>query len=287
MTTEGAMPQHLTGIDHCVILVRELDAAAATWRRLGFTLSPRGYHSAHMGTANHTIMLQDDYFELLGVVAPTEQNQRFREEIARGEGLSAVALQTDDADAACAEIRGMGLAASDVVAFSRPVDLPGGGQGEAAFRVTHFPDGLLPGVHLFVCGQLTRDTVWIPELMSHPNGALGLAALVMACTEPDAMAARWARVFGTAALAAIDGGVRIDTGKTKVELLAPPALAARYPGVPMDTSRDRLVGLAIRVADLGKARAALTAGKAPWRESEGRTIVAPQDASGTLLEFVA
>ena len=280
------MPQHLTGIDHCVILVRELDAAAATWRRLGFTLSPRGYHSAHMGTANHTIMLRDDYFELLGVVAPTEQNAPFRADIARGEGLSAVALQTDDADKACAEIRGMGIAASDVVAFARPVDLPGGGKGEAAFRVTHFPDNTLPGLHLFVCGQLTRDTVWIPELLEHPNGAQGLAALVMACADPEAMAARWARVFGRDAVSAIPGGARVNTGKTQVELLAPAAVAARYPGVPIDTGRDRLVGLAIRVADLGKARAALSANNAPWRESEGRTVVPPADASGTLVEFV-
>ncbi len=281
------MAQHLTGIDHCVILVRELDAAAETYRRLGFTLSPRGYHSAHMGSANHTIMLQRDYFELLGMIKPTEQNQRWRDEIARGEGLSAVALQTDDADKACAEIRAMGIAASDVVAFSRPVDLPGGGKTEAAFRVTTFPEDLLPGMHLFVCGQLTRNAVWIPELTAHANGAQGLAALVMACADPDAMAARWATIFGQGAISAIPGGARVNTGKTDVELLAPASLGARYPGLPIDTGRDRLVGLAIRVADLGKARAALSAGKVPWRESQGRTVVAPADACGTVLEFVA
>lgn len=281
------MAQHLTGIDHCVILVRDLDAAAETYRRLGFTLSPRGYHSAHMGSANHTIMLQEDYFELLGMIAATEHNRRWREEIARGEGLSAVALQTDDADRACAEIRSLGMAAGDVVAFSRPVDLPDGGKAEAAFRVTNFPEDLLPGMHLFVCGQLTRDTVWIPELMAHANGARGLAALVMACADPDAMAARWARIFGTAAVAGISGGARVSTGKTDIDLLAPPSLAQRYPGLSVDAGRDRLVGLALRVADAGRARAALDAGKVPWRDSDGRTIVAPADACGTVLEFVA
>ena len=281
------MPQHLTGIDHCVILVRNLDAAAETYRRLGFTLSPRGFHSAHMGSANHTIMLQHDYFELLGIITPTEQNQRWRDEITRGEGLSAVALQTDDADKACAEIRAMGIAAGDVVAFSRPVDLPGGGKTEAAFRVVNFPEDVLPGMHLFVCGQLTRDAVWIPELMTHPNGAQGLAALVMACTEPEAMAARWARIFGREAISSIPGGARVNAGKTDVELLAPPSLGTRYPGLPIDTGHDRLVGLAIRVAALGKARAALSAGKVAWRESQGRTVVAPADACGTVLEFVA
>ncbi|HJQ57797.1 MAG TPA: VOC family protein [Vineibacter sp.] len=281
------MAQHLTGIDHCVILVRDLDSAAATWRRLGFTLSPRGTHSAHMGSANHTIMLQRDYFELLGVINPTEHNKMWRDEIARGEGLTAVALQTDDADKACAEIRGMDIAAGDVVAFSRPVDLPGGGKGEAAFRVTNFPADLLPGMHLFVCGQLTRETVWIPELMVHTNGAQALAALVMACADPEAMASRWARVLGRQAIATVPGGARVTVGSAAVELLAPSALAGRFAGVSVDGSRDRLVGLSIRVAELSRARAALAAGKIAARETPGRIVVSPADANGAALEFVA
>lgn len=281
------MPEHLTGIDHCVILVRDLDTAAATWRRLGFTLSPRGTHSAHMGSANHTIMLQRDYFELLGIINPTDHNTTWREEIARGEGLSAVALQTDDADKALAEIRGLGIAAGDVVAFSRPVDLPGGGQADAAFRVTNFPADLLPGMHLFVCGQLTRQTVWIPALMDHANGAQGLAALVMACADPDKAAAGWAKVFGRSAIATIPGGTKVSTGTAAVELLRPAALAARYPAVTVTVDRDRLVGLSIRTADLGRARAALAQGKVAAQQGAGRLIVAPADANGAVLEFVA
>ena len=48
-----------------VILVRDLDAARDRYESFGFTMSPRGFHSEHMGTANHTIMLQHDYIELL------------------------------------------------------------------------------------------------------------------------------------------------------------------------------------------------------------------------------
>jgi len=62
----------VVGLDHVVVVVRDLDAAAAQWQRLGFTISPRGTHSAHMGTANYTMMLREDYLEILGVVAPTE-----------------------------------------------------------------------------------------------------------------------------------------------------------------------------------------------------------------------
>src|SRR5262249_4145379 len=39
--------KNIIGIDHAVVMVRDLDKAADNWKRLGFTLSPRGTHSAH------------------------------------------------------------------------------------------------------------------------------------------------------------------------------------------------------------------------------------------------
>ncbi|MFD2856181.1 VOC family protein [Seohaeicola zhoushanensis] len=60
------MTHPVKGIDHCFALVDDLDDAAAQYGALGFTLSPRGMHSAAKGTANHTIMFPEDYFELLG-----------------------------------------------------------------------------------------------------------------------------------------------------------------------------------------------------------------------------
>ena len=57
-----------------MVVVKDLDAAAENWKRLGFTISPRGTHSAHMGTGNYTIMLGEDYIELLGVLTATEHN---------------------------------------------------------------------------------------------------------------------------------------------------------------------------------------------------------------------
>jgi len=50
-----------------VIAVRDLDAAAARFGELGFTLTPRGFHS--IGSQNHLIMLGSTYIELLAPVA--------------------------------------------------------------------------------------------------------------------------------------------------------------------------------------------------------------------------
>ena len=66
--------KNVIGIDHAVVMVKDLDQAAANYKKLGFTISPRGTHSAHMGSGNYTIMFDPDYMELLGVLAATEHN---------------------------------------------------------------------------------------------------------------------------------------------------------------------------------------------------------------------
>ncbi len=54
------MLRHVAGLDHLVIAVHDLERTARAWRRLGFTLSLPGTHSAHRGTGNFTIMFCDD-----------------------------------------------------------------------------------------------------------------------------------------------------------------------------------------------------------------------------------
>jgi catechol 2,3-dioxygenase-like lactoylglutathione lyase family enzyme len=283
---ERIVPKHLTGIDHCVILVRDLDSAAATYKKLGFTISPRGFHSAHMGSANHTIMLREDYFELLGIVNPTDHNGKWRNQLKRnGEGLTAIALQTDDADEACREIRAMGIAATDTLAFSRPVDLPGGGKAEAAFKITQFPLGSLPGAEVFVCGHLTRHTVWLPELMRHANTAEALAAVVMVASDPGVAAASWANAFGADAVKPIAGGMSVKIGTTPLEILTPAAVTERYVGVaPGRLERDHLVALAFRILDRVQAKSSIAPDVRAVEVGQS-LVVAPSQACGTLIEF--
>ena len=46
----------ITGIDHTLVGVRDLEAARATWTRLGFSVTPRGRHIG-WGTGNYCVML--------------------------------------------------------------------------------------------------------------------------------------------------------------------------------------------------------------------------------------
>ncbi|HWK47670.1 MAG TPA: VOC family protein [Stellaceae bacterium] len=280
------MRRHITGIDHCFALVRDLDSAKAVYERLGFTLSPRGVHSAHKGTANHTIMFERDYFELLGVVTATPGNAHQRQILAAREGLAAVALRTGDADGAAAEMRAAGVALSDPVGFARPVDLPDGGRAEAAFRTTQFPEGIVPGFHVFCCQHLTPQNTWIPDLMRHANTAIGLASLVTVSQDPAGDAATTARLLATEVITEGPGAVRVETGTVPIRFLAPGRFEAQYAeGNFAGLHPNGLVALVVAVRSRDAAEAALTRQGVPFTRTTVAVIVAPRDACGVSIVF--
>ncbi|MEL0111456.1 MAG: VOC family protein, partial [Rickettsiales bacterium] len=99
-------------LDHVGFMVRDLDAGAERWRKLGFLLSRR---SPQMGkvpgvadmapwaTSNHCVMFEYGYLELIGVTNPENFNPwtRFLD---RFEGAHITALRCREADAAYASL---------------------------------------------------------------------------------------------------------------------------------------------------------------------------------------
>ena len=89
------------GLDHIVHAVRDLDAAADLYRRLGFTVGARNKHP--WGTHNHIIQLSGFFIELLTFAEPeklgsdgfsTMFGAYNRDFITRGEGFSLLILRT-------------------------------------------------------------------------------------------------------------------------------------------------------------------------------------------------
>lgn len=191
------MRDHVLGLDHIVIAVSDLAVSAERWQALGFTVSPRGLHSAYLGTANHTIMFEDDYIELLGVLAATEFNEPTRAFLARGAGLERLAMRSDDAEAGLAALKRDGLDGSTgPFEFRRPVELDDGSTGEAGFRIFQWPLEPAPGgARLFACQHLTRETVWLPSLVEHRNGARALKRIEIVVADPRTEAELCARLL--------------------------------------------------------------------------------------------
>src|SRR5258708_6835225 len=153
-------------------MVRDLDKAAGNWKQLGFTVSPRGTHSAHMGSGNFTIMLDPDYIELLGVLTETEHNAPARAFLAKREGIERIAFTAIDSAEGAEEIRARGYPPIGPTDFERPVTMPDGTLPAAKFRTFQWPVPEAPGgVRLFAVQHKTRRPAGLPELMKHANGA--------------------------------------------------------------------------------------------------------------------
>jgi hypothetical protein len=280
--------KNVIGIDHAVVMVRDLDQAAANWKRLGFSISPRGTHSAKMGSGNYTIMLDPDYIELLGVLAETEHNTPARAFLAkRGEGIERIAFTATDSAAGADEIRARGYAALGPTDFERPVTMPDGSLSAAKFRIFQWPIEEAPaGLRIFACQHKTREAVWIPQLMKHANGAQHLKQVLVVSGEPSEEAAHLARLIDGKVSTEPDGAIAVPSGSDRADFifLTREQLGRRYPGVSLSGLPERGgAGLVLATSDLVAAeRAAGNAGIG----SGGAVCIAPQAANGTLLVFV-
>jgi hypothetical protein len=280
--------RNVLGIDHAVVMVRDLDIAAEDWKRLGFTVSPRGTHSAKMGSGNYTIMLDPDYIELRGVLVETENNAPARAFLAkRSGGIERIAFTAVDSAAGAEEILARGYQPVGPTDFERPVMMPDGSLSAAKFSVFHWPVAEAPGdVRIFACQHKTRDTVWIPELMKHSNGAKCLKQALVVSPEAAKDAAHLARMIDCDVRAEADGAVAVPSGSDRADFifLTKEQLGRRYPEVPLAGLPERGgAGLVLTTSDLAAVEKAV--GSAGVR-SGGAVCVAPAAANGALLAFV-
>jgi hypothetical protein len=245
--------QHIRGIDHAIVLVRDLDQAKATYERLGFTLSPRGFHS--LGSQNHCIMFGSDYLELMALPTVHPSLQYFADFLARGEGVGGLVLATDDAAAAQRELVAAGIPADAPLALSRPV----GDLGEARFSLVQLPPAQTPGFRTLVCQHHTRDIVWRPEFQAHAVGATAIESVVVATDNP----AVYGNLFNDAPVKFS----RTDVARTK---RGGPAVGA----------------LRIRVDDKARAAEALKRGGFAYVAlKDGALVVSADEAHGVMLVF--
>lgn len=285
------MPHPVNGIDHVFVLVKDLEKSEQTFRSFGFTLSPRGLHSKEQGTANYTIMFPRDYVELLGIVEDTQANYRKKRDLMDfGEGLYAIAGRIDNAVCAQRDLRELKFKVSDVASFSRPLKLPDGRHGIAAFETVAFDSTEVPKGQLFMCQHKTRNMVWRPELMNHENGAIGLGAVIVLSDEPEKTARRYARLFKDGIAEQRDTMFYVLTGSNSAPIIVRThhQFQKHFPEFDAaKTPHSAYAGLSVYVSDLDKTKATLKKNNIAHITSSSHSIaIAPDIACGTVLEFV-
>lgn len=277
------MRRAISGIDHVVIAVRDLERAAKTYSRLGFTLTPRGVHT--LGSQNHCIMFGSDYLELLAVPRAHPANQHYLDFLNKGEGLAGLAFATPSADAAFAELSAAGVEAEAALEFSRPVALVTGPL-DARFRVVQLPCGATPGCRAFLCQHYTRELVWREEWQAHRIGATGIAAIAMIANDALSAGAAYGRLLDEKPQA-IDEGVLVRSGDAPIAVCTRGRLGRRLEGVELPArTRPLAAALFIRVADRAKAARTLKQGGfEPVALKDGSFAVGAGDAHGVALVF--
>lgn len=264
------------GIDHIVHAVRDLEAAAASYRALGFTVGARNRHP--WGTHNRIVQFPGCFIELLEVAEPEaipparpgifsfgEFNQRFLQE---GEGLSMLVLESIDAAADHAAFRAAGIGHHELFRFEREGRRADGSPVRVAFSLAFATDP--PAVAgFFVCQQHYPENFWSLDLQRHANDVRSIAGVVLVAQEPAAHRAFLAEFTGVADIADTADGLTVHTPRGEVEVLTPRAYRARFRLDAPDVARGARLAVLRFIAS---------------RESEPR-IVPPQAAHGACLAF--
>lgn len=257
----------ITGLDHLMILVRDLAAAETVYTRMfGREPSWRGGHPK-LGTRNVLYRLRHCYVELLSPVgsgASADRLNRLLEE--NGEGIAALAFATPDAEDAAKRLKAAGF------------DVQGPVQGEGTDEITgHKRDWM----NLFVSGPDTKGLFFFliehksPEALLPPaplapgaeerSAVDDLDHVVVMTPEPDAIA----ELFGGKLRIRLaldhskpEWGVRqlfFRTGGITLEVVAP-LDEKRMP------AKNHYWGLAWEVPDLEAAQARIAAAGADVSE---------------------
>jgi hypothetical protein len=211
----------LLGIDHLVIVVNDLDAAAADYRRLGFTVVPGGRHP--VGSHNVLVSLADgSYVEIIAFYREAPDH-RWWSPLQRGERLVDYCLQTDDLKGDTEKFRAAGIDINDPVPWARTRP-----DGYELKWLLSLAQGRHRGVAPFLIEDVTPRSERVPQEFAHQNGASGITRLVIAVADAAEVARAYENVLGRGRDAVEDAnlhaaGVRFTIGPHAVEFLSPVA----------------------------------------------------------------
>jgi len=251
----------VTGLDHVIILVNDLDAAASRYRAMGFALKPGRPHDN--GIRNQHVKFEDGT-ELELLTAPEANDQlttQYRRYLAQGDGPAHVVLYAPDADALAGRI-------------------VGGEFGAARDGLIRFPIGHRLRPILF--GGRNKSPTDRPEHFAHPNSAYSLTRAWLALDDAAPELKLFAAVGGSVSEEEVQvpEPVRLRAvtfGADRVLLL--PGSRQRLPGRPV-------VGASVVVKALSDVHRQLQAsGLKPAAVTGSSILLPPEHTHGIWLEF--
>ena len=282
------------GLDHFVLCVRDLDAAAEFYRRLGFTVGAKNRHP--WGTENHIVQTPGTFLELLGVakdmvIADAASGEKSfgafaRDFITQRDGFGMLVLESRNAQADKIQFAKASIGDYPVFPFAREGKKPDGTPVKVAFDLAFADDKHAPGIFFFLCEQKYPENFWNAAMQHHVNGASAFPGIIMAAENPSAHAEFFQHFAGVHDFDCTSAGLTITTPRGQIEVLTKESIAFLY-GVDVSDEPAALVGFRIAVPDLEAIAERLAEEEIDFHERMGRLVIAPGEAFGTMLVFEA
>lgn len=280
---EGAiMTQSVRGLDHAAHAVRDLDAAAEFYRKLGFSVGARNRHP--WGTHNNIIQLPGFFIELLTLAEPDKLGDdgfstmfaSFADNFARRhDGLALLILESQNAGADVAAFKAAGISASDIMRFEREGKKPNGKTVKVGFSLAFAQDAHAPDIHFATCQQHFPENFWDPAFQKHANGAKAVTGVVLVADRPAEHRDFLLAYSGALSANEYVDGMRIDLPRGAIDVVTPAAYTQQYGlAAPATENGARLAALRFGVPDTAAIKSCLHA--AGIRLATGGALPAPE-----------
>jgi hypothetical protein len=291
------MKNNHLGIDHPLVAVRDMDKACEDFSRLGFFINPRHHHP--WGTDNHLLMFPDNFIEVISIYDDSKldlTNEKgfafgrfISNSIERKEGISLVALHSEDARADHQLMEQRNVENQGLVDFRRIAHRPDGSEEEAIVSLVMLINSECPAISHFFCHQHKPDLVWVEDWMNHPNGANAITDVSYVAENPSDFRTRFEGIYGSEAVTLESGEMTVKTDRGNFEVLSPEQAKLRFFGVDVPVNTDQMPsGVAIRVStqSIDQAKAHLDHNQVKYITTQDGGLRIPASYAGnTIIEI--
>ena len=180
----------IQGIDHLVVVVKDLSQATKDYEELGFTVLPGGQHP--VGSHNALISFADgSYLEIIAFYRDAADH-RWWEPLSKGERFVDFCFQTDDLRGDTRRLKDAGVAINDPVPWSRKRP-----DGYQLHWLLALATGAHRGVAPFLIEDVTPRTERIPQQFQHKNLVAGIGRITVAVAELAQVEKWYGALLGT------------------------------------------------------------------------------------------
>ena len=170
-------------LDHIAINVKEnMNDAYNLFSELGFTITPRGYHS--LGSINHSMIFKNDYLELIGTQKDVPIN---RPELKNAKlGINGLVFKSNNIEQTYNHLVKLNYHEHPPRSFHRPVKIQQV-EKEARFKTVSIKSNIFKAGRIYFCDHLTPNLVWLPEYFLHDNKSIAILEIVIIDSNPSSI----------------------------------------------------------------------------------------------------